>query len=133
MTLEAQVLGDNAVRAADGGYEVDLHLAWYRSLPLSCLEGIDLTINQETASRESLEGRRRRPAARSRRAPGSLTTSGGSSRTPLTVYVPSSSAVARGEQADVDVILATRVPYIIIGPDTALVQRTHVVKKVVVQ
>ena len=51
----------------------------------------------------------------------------------LTVYVPSSSAVARGEQADVDVILATRVPYIIIGPDTALVQRTYVVKKVVVQ
>jgi len=132
MTLEAQVLGDNAVRAADGGYEVDLHLAWYRSLPLSCLEGIDVTINQETASRESLKvavGDRRLgldelPA---------LDDEWWFVQDALTVYVPSSSAVARGEQADVDVILATRVPYIIIGPDAALVQRTHVVKKVVVQ
>lgn len=132
MTLEAQVLGDNAVRAADGGYEVDLHLAWYRSLPLSCLEGIDLTINQETASRESLRvtvgdrqlGLDELPA---------LDDEWWFVQDALTVYVPSSSAVARGQQADVDVILATRVPYIIIGPDTALVQRTHVVKKVVVQ
>jgi hypothetical protein len=132
VTLEAQVLGDNAVRAADGGYEVDLHLAWYRSLPLSCLEGIDLTINEETASRESLKvtvgdrqlGLDELPA---------LDDEWWFVQDPLTVYVPSSSAVARGEQADVDVLLATRVPYIIIGPDTALVQRTHVVKKVVVQ
>jgi hypothetical protein len=132
VTLEAQVLGDNAVRAADGGYEVDLHLAWYRSLPLSCLEGIDLTINQETASRESLRvtvgdrqlGLDELPA---------LDDEWWFVQDALTVYVPSSSTVARGEQADVDVILATRVPYIIIGPDAALVQRTHVVKKVVVQ
>ena len=74
VTLEAQVLGDNAVRAADGGYEVDLHLAWYRSLPLSCLEGIDLTIDDETAPRESLKvtvgdraARPRRPARARRR------------------------------------------------------------------
>ena len=54
MTLEAQVLGDTAVRAADDGYEVDLHLAWYRSLPFSCLEGIDLAIDDVPAQREQL-------------------------------------------------------------------------------
>ena len=132
MTLEAQVLGDSAVRAADGGYEVDLHLAWYRSLPLSCLEGIDLTINEEVASRESLK------VTVGDRQLGlddlpELDDEWWFVQDALTVHVPSSTPVAPGGHVDVDVTLATRVPYIIIGPDTALVQRTHVAKSVVVQ
>ena len=132
MTLEAQVLGDNAVRAADGGYEVDLHLAWYRSLPLSCLEGIDLTINNETATRESLKVAVGDQQLGLDDLP-ELDDEWWFVQDALTVHVPSAAAAAQGEQVDVDVTLATRVPYIIIGPDTALVQRTHVVKKVVVQ
>ncbi len=132
MTLEAQVLGDKAVRAADGGYEVDLHLAWYRSLPLSCLEGIDLTINNETATRESLKVAVGDQQLGLDDLP-ELDDEWWFVQDALTVHVPSAAAAAQGEQVDVDVTLATRVPYIIIGPDTALVQRTHVVKKVVVQ
>ena len=132
VTLEAQVLGDKAVRAADGGYEVDLHLAWYRSLPLSCLEGIDLTINNETATRESLKVAVGDQQLGLDDLP-ELDDEWWFVQDALTVHVPSAAAAAQGEQVDVDVTLATRVPYIIIGPDTALVQRTHVVKKVVVQ
>jgi hypothetical protein len=132
VTLEAQVLGDNAVRAADGGYEVDLHLAWYRSLPLSCLEGIDLTINNEAATRESLKVSVGGQQLGLDDLP-ELDDEWWFVQDALTVHVPSAAAAAKGEQVDVDVTLATRVPYIIIGPDTALVQRTHVVKKVVVQ
>ena len=132
MTLEAQVLGDKAVRAADGGYEVDLHLAWYRSLPLSCLEGIDLTINNEAATRESLKVSVGGQQLGLDDLP-ELDDEWWFVQDALTVHVPSAAAAAQGEQVDVDVTLATRVPYIIIGPDTALVQRTHVVKKVVVQ
>jgi hypothetical protein len=132
VTLEAQVLGDNAVRAADAGYEVDLHLAWYRSLPLSCLEAIDLTINEETVTRDSL-----RVSVGDQRLGlddlADLDDEWWFVQDALTVHVPSAAAAAQGDQVDVDVTLATRVPYIIIGPDTALVQRTHVVKKVVVQ
>jgi hypothetical protein len=132
VTLEAQVLGDKAVRAADGGYEVDLHLAWYRSLPLSCLEGIDLTIDDVTSERSALRvdvdgrslGLDDLPA---------LDDEWWFVQDALTVHVPSDRPRPQGAQIDVDVVLATRIPYIIIAPDTALVQRTHVVKKVVVQ
>ncbi|GAB7004820.1 hypothetical protein JCM18899A_22930 [Nocardioides sp. AN3] len=132
MTLEAQVLGDTAVRAADGGYEVDLHLAWYRSLPLSCLEGIDLTIDDVTSERSALRVDVGGLELGLDDLPG-LDDEWWFVQDALTVRVPSERPQPAGTEIDVDVVLATRVPYIIIGPDMALVQRTHVVKKVVVQ
>lgn len=132
MTLEAQVLGDTAVRAADGGYEVDLHLAWYRSLPLSCLEGIDLTIDGVTSERSTLRVNVDGKELGLDDLP-SLDDDWWFVQDALTVRVPVGQAQPRGAEIDVDVVLATRIPYIIIGPETALVQRTHVVKKVVVQ
>jgi hypothetical protein len=132
VTLEAQVLGDTAVRAADGGYEVDLHLAWYRSLPLSCLEGIDLTIDDVPAEREALKVRVDGRELGLDDLP-ELDDEWWFVQDALTVVVPADEPRGQGAEVDVDVTLSTRIPYIIIGPDTALVQRTHVVKKVVVQ
>jgi hypothetical protein len=132
VTLEAQVLGDNALRAADSGYEVDLHLAWYRSLPFSCLEGIDLTIDHVLAPREVLRVKIDGRELSLDDLP-ELDDEWWFVQDALTVVVPSERAREKGAEVDVDVTLATRIPYIIIGPDTALVQRTHVVKKVVVQ
>jgi hypothetical protein len=132
VTLEAQVLGDRAVRAADDGYEVDLHLAWYRSLPLSCLEGIELSIDDVPAPRDALTvevGDRRLHLDDLAELDDELWFV----QDALTVHVPAAGAATAGRQVDVDLVLATRVPYIIIGPETALVQRTHVAKKVVVQ
>jgi hypothetical protein len=132
VTLEAQVLGDTAVRATEGGYEVDLHLAWYRSLPLSCLEGIELTIDdvpvERGALRVSVDGRQLGLDDLPE-----LDDEWWFVQDALTVQVPAENPRPQGQELDVDVILATRVPYIIIGPETALVQRTHVAKKVVVQ
>jgi hypothetical protein len=132
VTLEAQVLGDEAVRATDGGYEVDLHLAWYRSLPLSCIEGIDLTIDDTPVERDALKVRIGDRELALDDLP-DLDDQWWFVQDPLTVRVPSTQARPQGQQVAVDVTLATRIPYIIIGPETALVQRTHVVKKVVVQ
>jgi hypothetical protein len=132
VTLEAQVLGDTAVRAAAGGYEVDLHLAWYRSLPLSCLEGIDLTIDDVAAEREALKVRVGGRELGLDELP-ELDDEWWFVQDALTVVVPADEPRAQGAEVDVDVILATRIPYIIIGPDAALVQRTHVQKAVVVQ
>lgn len=132
MTLEAQVLGDTAVRAASNGYEVDLHLAWYRSLPLSCLEGIDLRIGDETLERGALRVRVEGRDLALDDLP-ELDDQWWFVQDALTVVAPTQQKGEAGDEVDVDVILATRIPYIIIGPDTALVQRTHVSKKVVVQ
>jgi len=132
VTLEAQVLGDKAVRAADGGYEVDLHLAWYRSLPLSCLEGIDLSIDDVSIDRSALSVNVAGKDLSLDDLP-DLDDEWWFVQDALTVRVAAHEPRPQGAEVDVDVILATRIPYIIIGPETALVQRTHVVKKVVVQ
>jgi hypothetical protein len=132
VTLEAQVLGDTAVRATDGGYEVDLHLAWYRSLPLSCLEGIDLTIDDVKSERSELRVKVAGKELGLDDLP-PLDDEWWFVQDALTVRVRSGRPQPQGAQIEVDVVLATRIPYIIIGPDMALVQRTHVVKKVVVQ
>lgn len=132
MTLEAQVLRDDAVRAVDGGYEVDLHLAWYRSLPLSCLEGVDLTIDDIAIERASLRVNVAGKELALNDLP-DLDDEWWFVQDALTVHVPAEHPHPLGAEVDVDVVLSTRIPYIIIGPETALVQRTHVVKKVVVQ
>ena len=52
---------------------------------------------------------------------------------PIQVMVASTAAVPAGDELDVEVTVAIRIPYIIIGRDMGLVQRTHVQKQVVVQ
>lgn len=132
MTLEATVLGRDAVRSTPQGYEVDVHLAWYRSLPLSCVEDVAISIDGNAVPREAL---------RVLRAGAELRLDDLADRVddwwfvqdPLTIRVPAPAPKGRGSEAEVSVHLATRIPYIIIGPDKALVQHTRVSGKVVIQ
>lgn len=132
MTLEATVLGKDAVRSTPEGYEVDVHLAWYRSLPLSCVEDVTINLDGRDIPRDQLrvvhEG-------------AELTLDELADKVddwwfvqdPLTVRVPAASPKGPGSEAEVSVHLATRIPYIIIGPDKALVQHTRVSNRVVIQ
>jgi Domain of unknown function (DUF6379) len=132
MTLEANVLRDDAVRATPGGYEVDVHLAWYRSLPLSCVENVSVTLAGRTVPREDV---------RVRYGGRELTLDDLTGmvddwwfvQDPLTVVVPDEAPREPGTESEVVVELATRIPYIIIGPEMALVQRTKAERKVVIQ
>jgi hypothetical protein len=132
MTLEATVLGKDAVRSTPQGYEVDLHLAWYRSLPLSCVEDVAINIDGRAVPRDRL---------RVVRNGSELTLDELADKVddwwfvqdPLTVRVPDPAPKRPGSEAEVSVHLATRIPYIIIGPDRALVQHTRVANKVVIQ
>jgi hypothetical protein len=99
---------------------------------LSCLEGVDLTIDAVAAPREALRVKVDGRELGLDDLP-ELDDEWWFVQDALTVLVPSQHARDQGTEVDVDVTVATRIPYIIIGPDTALVQRTHVVKKVVVQ
>lgn len=132
MTLEANVLGPDAVRTRPDGYEVHVHLAWYRSLPLSCLEDVVLEIDGERIAREDVI------VAYDGQELGldqiaDLIDEWWFVQDPISLRVPHHSPRAVGERADVEVTLATRIPYILIGPDAALVQRTNVSRKVVVR
>jgi|WetSurMetagenome_2_1015567.scaffolds.fasta_scaffold923786_1 hypothetical protein len=39
------IIEDNSLRATDSGFEVRLRYKWYRSLQLSCLENLQLTLD----------------------------------------------------------------------------------------
>jgi hypothetical protein len=39
------VIEDDSLRATDSGFEIKLRFKWYRSLPLSCLEDLQLSVD----------------------------------------------------------------------------------------
>jgi hypothetical protein len=54
VTLAAAMLDDDALRATPGGFELDVHLNWYRSLPLSCVTSVELSVNGEEIGRDEI-------------------------------------------------------------------------------
>jgi Domain of unknown function (DUF6379) len=117
LTLAANILDNDALRAVDGGFELDIHLNWYRSLPLSSVNTVDLTVNGEVVSREEItflvngnayaldELRARWDEMWFVLDPATLRV-----RRPL---------VRPGVGAEVSLRLGNRIPYILVGPNTA--------------
>jgi hypothetical protein len=132
VTLEANVLRDDAVRATPSGYDIDVHLAWYRSLPLSCVEDLSVTVAGRTTPRDQV---RVRYGGRELGLDDlvDLVDDWWFVQDPLTIVVPDPAPGDPGTTSELVVELATRIPYIIIGPDTALVQRTKAERTVVIR
>src|SRR3954471_11180371 len=112
------MLDDDALRAAAEGFELDLHLSWYRSLPLSSVEAVELTVNGEAVARDEI-----RFAVNGHEY--ALDELADRWDEIWFVLDPATLRVARplvrpGDEADVTVRLVNRIPYILIGPDTAL-------------
>jgi hypothetical protein len=132
MTLEASVLRDDSLRRTPDGYAVDLYLAWYRSLPLSCVEDVQIELGGTPLTAEDL---------RFLVGEESLRLSQLADRVddewfvqdPLTVTVPDPAPRDPGEEIDLAVTMATRIPYILIGPQQALVKPTRVRRRVVIR
>jgi hypothetical protein len=118
MSLAASMLPDDALRARDDGFELDVHLNWYRSLPLSSLKTVQVTVNGEAIDRDEI----------------TWVVNGAEHRLddlgehwdelwfvldPATIRVPRP-LVKPGDSAEVTVRLGNRIPYILIGPDQAL-------------
>jgi hypothetical protein len=113
------MLDDDALRAADGGFELDVHLNWYRSLPLSCVQTLELAVDGEAVAREQisfvLDGREH-----------ALDELAG--RWDLdwfvldaaTLRVRGATPIRAGEQAEVTVRLGSRIPYLLTGPSQAV-------------
>jgi hypothetical protein len=112
------MLDHDALRATDGGFELDVHLNWYRSLPLSCVETLELTVNGETIPRDEI----------------TFCVNGGdhaldelASQWDETWFVLDAATlrvqrpvVRTGDTTEVRIRLGSRVPYILVGPDRAL-------------
>jgi len=106
----------HTARAADGDLLFDLSEPWYRSLPVSCITDLDVTVDGTRIATEDLS-----------------ITIGGVTRTLAEcadaweefwfVQDPAlvrASGISAGDSARIGVHLAMRIPYIMIGPATAL-------------
>ena len=123
--LTEQVVVDDSLRAVPGGIAFDVRIPWYRSLPYSCLEGLEVTIDGQRVVSDKLGiefgGERY----------------GLSDLAPLhgrwwyvadaaAVTVPLDGPPAAGEH-ELDVTLSMRIPYII-ESEVPLVMRERCVK-----
>jgi uncharacterized protein DUF6379 len=131
MSLAASMLDDDALRAADDGFELDVHLNWYRSLPLSSVKTVELTVNGERVPREAI----------------SFAVNGHdytleelAQRWDEIWFVLDAATlrvhglpIAAGDAAEVSLRLGNRIPYILIGPGTPLEYVSERSRKLVAQ
>ena len=118
MTLAAHMLDQDGLRATADGFELDIHLNWYRSLPLSSVKTVELTVNGEEIARDDVTFSVNRndyalDELASRWAETWFVLDTATLRVPRPL-------VRRGESTDISLVLGSRIPYLLVGPDQAL-------------
>ena len=117
MTMAEGMLRPEALSVREGRLAVSVHLPWYRSLPISCLESVDVTVDGV------------RTQVRSVRVPGFAGTVADAAdsdatwdlRDPLVVWLDAAGRL--DVPRALDVAVAVRIPYIQQAPGVPLVQR----------
>jgi hypothetical protein len=120
MTMSEGMVRPDALTARNGWLALAVHLPWYRSLPISCLESVEVRVDGSPA------------AVRSVSVPGfsgEVTEAAGSDaswdlRDPLDVSLDA--AGQPGDTHQLEVTVAVRIPYIQQAPGVPLVQRAVV-------
>jgi hypothetical protein len=54
MGTAMKIIQDDSLRVVEGGYEVQVRLNWYRSLPLSCVEKVTLALDGKLVDSEKI-------------------------------------------------------------------------------
>jgi hypothetical protein len=116
MTMSEGLVRPDALSVRDGLLALDLHLPWYRSLPISCLESVEVSVDGSPAAVT---------AVRVLGFEGTLAQAAESDvdwdlRDALDVSLDREGAP--GTHA-LEVTLAVRIPYLQTAPGVALVQR----------
>ena len=121
MTISENILVEDSLRALSTGFEVQVLLNWYRSLPLSCVQTLELTVDGQPVPRAQIRflinGRER-----SLDELNDLVDEDWYVQDKATLRVQRSLAVKPGESHDVALKLGSRIPYIVTGPSSALEQ-----------
>jgi hypothetical protein len=109
--LTENVIADDSLRPDGDGFAFDLRLPWYRALPLSSVEGLEVRIDGEPVPsdelRLTLDGR---TYALSDLPP--LYEDWWYVADPAEVWAPKEGGLPRGEH-ELDVTIAIRIPYIV--------------------
>jgi hypothetical protein len=110
--LTDRVLEEGSLSDDDEGISFDIRIPWYRSLPLSCVEGLDVTVDgapiAATDVRIAFNGA---TYALDELPP--LHDDWWQMTDPARVTVPRADGALPTESHDVDVTLALRIPYIV--------------------
>jgi hypothetical protein len=118
MSLAATLLADDALREHDGGFELDVRLNWYRSLPLSSVATLELSVDGETVPRGEI-------AFVLNGSEHALDELAGRWEETWFVLDPATlrvrrPLVRRGEAVEIRIRLGSRIPYLLIAPGTPL-------------
>jgi len=118
MSLAATLLADDALREHDGGFELDVRLNWYRSLPLSSVATLELSVDVETVPRGEI-------AFVLNGSEHALDELAGRWEETWFVLDPATlrvrrPLVRRGEAVEIRIRLGSRIPYLLIAPGTPL-------------
>ena len=117
MTMTEGMVRPDALSARDGRVAVAVHLPWYRSLPVSCLESVRVTIDGLPAHVRSVGvGAFTGPVEHAGASDATWDL-----RDPLDVLTER--AARPGDVHAVEIAVAVRIPYLQQAPGVALVQR----------
>jgi hypothetical protein len=120
MTMAEGVVRDDALRARDGQLTLAVRLPWYRSLPLSCLESVDVAVAGVAVPIRSAAV----PGFAGPIAAAAESDATWDLRDPLEVTLDA--GAERGAVVALEVTVAVRIPYIQQAPGVPLVQRAVV-------
>ncbi len=115
MSEKVRLVEDHSLRVTETGYQVGLRLLWYRSLPLSCIERIQLVVDGQAVDPGLIRfGINDQQYSLGELA--SLVDEYWFILDSATLSVTQPGKVVRGRAHNMDVELAMRFPYIPIGP-----------------
>jgi hypothetical protein len=118
MTLTEGMVRSDALTEDEGRLQLAVHLPWYRSLPVSCLEAVDVTVDATPVGICSV----RLPGFDGPVSDAADSDAWWDLREPLLLSLD---APARpGDVHRLEVGIAVRIPYIQQAPGVPLVQRT---------
>jgi len=123
--LTEQVIADDTLRAVPGGVAFDVRIPWYRSLPYSCVEGLEVTLDGQRVDPAELRIELGGESYRLSDLP-PLHERWWYVADAAAVTVPLGEPAAPGDH-ELDVTLSMRIPYII-ESEVPLVMRERCVK-----
>jgi hypothetical protein len=120
MTMSEGMVRTDALSTRDGRLALAVHLPWYRSLPISCLESVDVRLDGSPAVVRSVSV----PDFTGAVPEAAVSDAAWDLRDHLDVSLDA--AGQRGTVHQLEVAVAVRIPYIQQAPGVPLVQRTVV-------
>jgi hypothetical protein len=123
MGNQVKLVQDDSLRAVEDGYEVQVRLNWYRSLPVSCVETVQLSLDGEPVSPEQISFEINQHRFTLTEMPEQVEEFWFVQDSAV-LHVNAPGKVAAGETHTIQAEIALRFPYIMIGPGRFLTTPT---------